>query len=88
MMASSRTRNYHNCDIIHNIYKDNLFKNNKEIKFISTTALYFIKDKATFGHSMDLIDATVKPYNMARLKKQLDKAEIKLFFMKLMISAL
>ena len=59
IMDPSRTRNYHICGIIHNIYKDNVFKNKKEINFVSIDDLYFIKDTAKFGHCMDIIDAVV-----------------------------
>ena len=36
--------------IVYFIYK-------KEIKFVSVTALYLIKETAKFGHCMDIIDA-------------------------------
>ena len=75
--ASSKTRNYHICEIIYNIYEDNIFQNNKEIKFVSITETSFIKYTANFGHCVDLIDAAVKPYHISTLKKQLGKAEIK-----------
>ena len=44
ILASSKTWNYHICEIIYNIYEDNIFQNKKEIKFVSITALSFIKD--------------------------------------------
>ena len=44
IMASSKTQNYHICEIIYNIYEDNIFQNKKEIKFFSITAIYFIKN--------------------------------------------
>ena len=57
MMGSSMTRNYQIYGIIHNIYEDNVFKNNKLINFFSITDLYFIKDTEKFGHCMEIIDA-------------------------------
>ena len=47
----------------------------------------FIKYTANFGHCMDIIDAEVNPDHIAALKKQLDKAELKMFVTTLMRSA-
>ena len=52
------------------------FITRKEIRFVSITALSFIKDTEKFGHCMELIDAAVKPDHAQSLKKQLDKVEI------------
>ena len=60
-MASSKSRNYHIHDILYNIYKDNIFYNNKEIKFVSITSMPFIKETDIFGYCMELIDAAVNP---------------------------
>ena len=75
-MMSSKNQNYHICEILYNIYKDNIFQNKKEIKFFSINAPSFIKDTEHFGHCLELIDAAVNPYHIATLNKQLDKAEI------------
>ena len=48
MMASSKTQNYHICEIIYNIYEDNIFQKKKEINFVSITTPSFIKDTAKF----------------------------------------
>ena len=87
MMVSSKTQGYHIRDIIYNFYEDNILYNNKEIKFISVTDPSFIKDTSNFGRWMELIDAAVNPYHVTTLKKQLDKAEIKLFIVILVSSA-
>ena len=44
MMVSSKTWNYPICEILYNIYEDNLFQNNKDVNFVSVTAKSFIKD--------------------------------------------
>ena len=62
MMASSKTRNYNICEIIYNLYKYNIFKKKKEIKFVSITDPSFIKGIENFGHFMEIIDAAVKPF--------------------------
>ena len=82
-MASSKTRSYTILGILYNLYEYNTFQNKKEIKFVSITALSFIKDTSKFGHCMELIDAAVKPDHIESLKKQLDKLEM-IFFMTLM----
>ena len=87
MMTSSKTRNYHICEILYNLYKDNIFQNKKYIKFFSITALSVIKDTANFSHCVDLIYAAVNPYHIVTLNKQLEKVEIKYFVMKLMRNA-
>ena len=79
MMASSKNQNYHICEINYNFYEDNIFQNKKQIKFVSITALSFIKETEHFGHCMALIDAAVNPYHIATLKKNLDKADVKKF---------
>ena len=86
MMMSSKTWNYHTCDILYIIYKDNIFYKNKEIKFVSITSLPFIKDTDIFGYYMELIDAAVNPDHIATFKKLLDKSQLKLFTMKFLSS--
>ena len=86
MMASSKTWNYHICEILYNIYEDNIFQNKNEIKFVSITSPSFINETAKFFHWTDLIDYALNPYHISTLDKQLDKAEL-IFFMTLMISA-
>ena len=88
MMDSNKTLNYHIREIIYNLYKDDIFQNKKEIKFVSITAMYFIKDTEKFGHCMDLINDAVKPYHIETLKKKLDKVELKNIVITLMISSL
>ena len=78
-MESSKTWIYQILEIIYNIYEDNTFHNKKEIKFVSITALSFIKDTAYFGHCMEFIDAAVKKYHIKSLQKQLDKVGMILF---------
>ena len=87
MTVSSKTQNYHIREIIYNIYEDNIFQNKKEIKLVSINAPSFIKDTAKFGHWMELIDDSVNPNYIAILNSQLDKAELKCFFMTLMSSS-
>ena len=74
MMDWIKARNYHIRDIIYNIYKDHIFQNKKEIKFISITDPSLIKYTAKYGHCVGIIDDSVKPDNIVTLKKQLDKA--------------
>ena len=85
-MASSKTWIYQILEIIYNIYEDNIFYNNKEIKFVSITSLPFIKDTDIFGYYMELIDAAVNPDHIATFKKLLDKSQLKLFTMKFLSS--
>ena len=80
MMRSSKTRNYHICDILYSLFEDNIFQNNKEIKFISISVSSLIKGTANFGHCTELIYAALKSNHIASLKKKLDKAELKPFF--------
>ena len=80
MMESSKTCNYHICDILYNLYEDNIFQNQKEIKFFSITNLSFIKDTSKFGYCKDLINVKLKPYHISTLKIRLDKVELKTFF--------
>ena len=86
-MASSKTRNYHICDILFNICKDNIFHNNKYIKFISIISPSFIHDTKKFSHCMELINAIVKSDQIETFKIKLDKAEMKIFVIKLTSSA-
>ena len=60
----------------HRQTEGSILHNKKEIKFLSITALYFIKDTTHIGKFMELIDAEVKLDHIVTLKKQLDKAEI------------
>ena len=78
-MASIKTRNHHICDILYNIYEDNIFQNKKEIKFVSIADPSFMKGTEKLGHCMEIIDAEVKPYQIETLKKQLDKADLNFF---------
>ena len=87
MMTSSKTQNYHICEIIYNLYKDNIFQNKKEIQFVSINYNSFIKYISIFCHYMELLNAALNPYHIAILKKQLDKAELKTFFVTFMRSA-
>ena len=82
-MVSSKTWIYEILEIVYNIYEDGIFHNKKEIKFVSITALSFIKDTANFGHCMEFIDAAVKPDHIKILQKQSDKVGM-IFFMTLM----
>ena len=75
------------CEVIYNLYKDNIFQNKKEIKFFSINAPSFIKDTENFGHCMELLYVAMNPDHISTLKKQLDKAELKLFIMTLTSSA-
>ena len=75
-MTIMKTRNDQNREIVYNLYEDNIFKNKKDIKFISITAQYYIKVTEKFGHCMELIDYSVNSYHISILKKQLDKAKI------------
>ena len=68
MMASSKTRNYHICETLYNIYEDHIFQNNKGIKFVSITDPSLINYKAKFGHCMELLDTTLKPDHISTLK--------------------
>ena len=77
MTASSKTHNYHFHKIPYNIYEDNIFQNNKEIKFLSMNAPSLIKETAMFGHFMYLIDGAVESYHISTLKKQLDREKLK-----------
>ena len=79
MTTLSKARNYHISEIIYNLYEGNIFKNKKEINFVSITAPYFIKDTEKSGQCMDITDDAVNPYHIITLKKQLDKAELKRF---------
>ena len=74
--ASSKTQSYHTRDIIYNLYGHIIFKNKKEIKFISIADFYFIENMEKFGHWMDIVDAVGKPDHILSLKKNLDKAEL------------
>ena len=76
MVEWSKTWKYHICDIIYNINKDNVFNNKKWIKFISITDPYLIKYTENFGDCTELIDTAVNTYQIASLKKQLDKEKI------------
>ena len=87
MMESSKTRNNYICDIIYNLYKDNIFQSKKEIKFISITAKSFIKNTEKFGHCMEVIDSAVKPDKISCRKKKLDRAEIIFLLLSLTSSA-
>ena len=75
MMVSSKTRNYHIDDNIYNLCKDNIFQIKKQIKFISIAHSSFINYTSQFGHYIELIYASVKPYHIVTLNKQLDKDE-------------
>ena len=77
IMVSSKTRNYHICEIIHNLYEDDIFLNKKEIKFVSITVTSLIKYTSKLGQCMELIDSAVKLYHIANLNIKLDKAELK-----------
>ena len=88
MMDSNKTLNYHIREIIYNLYKDDIFQNKKEIKFVPITAMYFIKDTEKFGHCMDHINDAVKPYHIETLQKKLDKVELKNIVITLIISSL
>ena len=66
MTALSSTPNYRICDILYDIYEDNIFQN--KICF-SITAPSFIKGTYKFGHCIRNIDASLNPYHISTLKK-------------------
>ena len=76
MITSSKTRNCYIHDIIYSICEDNIFKNKKEIKFISIIDRSFKNGIKKFCRGMELINAAVKPYHIEILKKQLNKVDL------------
>ena len=38
----------------------------------------FIKEKSNFGHYIELLNASVKPYHISSFKNQLDESDLKI----------
>ena len=49
--------------------------------------MFSIEYTENFGYCMDIINAAENPYHIVTLKKHMDKAELKMFVMKLIRSA-